>query len=129
MAAGDWLERKKQMKPNLLKFLKGSALFNLYSFMKDEWSPATYTGMEKSVKKQLIKEQIKGGPRIGVPECVTYAAVEDLDPLCCETIDFLMEIMASHLQRVVLTFAPLPGAEVYLSGGVANYLAPYFKKR
>ena len=72
---------------------------------------------------------VEGGPPIGVPECVSYAAVEGLDPLCCETIDLLMEIMASYLQRAVLTLAPVPGAEVYVSGGVSNYLAAYFKKR
>ena len=56
MAAGDWLASKKRTKANLIKFLKGPALLDLYTFMKDVWSPATYTGMEKSVKKQLKKD-------------------------------------------------------------------------
>ena len=45
------------------------------------------------------------------------------------TIDLLMEIMAEFMQKMVLTLSPVPGAMVYISGGVANYLSSFFKKK
>ena len=76
--------------------------------MREAWSPQLYTGAEKTIKKQLKKEGIKRP--IGVQECITYGAVESIDPLCEQTIDFMWEIVASLAQKLALTLAPVPGA-------------------
>lgn len=97
MAAGDYLAKKKRTKANLLKFLKGPAILDLYNFMREASKPELYTGAEKNIKKQLKKERIGEGRSIGVQECITYGAVESIDPLCEQTIDFMWELVASLL--------------------------------
>ena len=127
VAAGDYLNKVKRTKANLMKFLKGPALLTLYTFMQSQ-HPELYTGVEKKIKKALKKERPKDALKtpIGVPECVTHAAVYKQDELCTMTIEFLVEIMACALQTMALTF--LPGA-IYISGGVANYLSSFIKER
>ena len=107
-----------------MKFLKGPAILDLYSFMFKKWAPEKYTGIEKQIKKDLKKESGKVKTIIGVQECVTYAAFHNMDPLCKETIEFLWEIAACLLQKMALT--TLPGS-IYIGGGVSNYLADFFK--
>jgi len=41
----------------------------------------------------------------------------------------MWEIVASLAQKLALTLAPVPGAQIYISGGVSNYLSPFFKRR
>jgi glucokinase len=43
------------------------------------------------------------------------------------TIDFLIEIIASCLQRLALAALPMGG--IYLGGGVINYLSDYIEKK
>ena len=66
MAAGDYLAREKKTKANLMKFLKGPAILDLYSFMFKKWAPEKYTGIEKQIKKDLKKESVKAKTIIGV---------------------------------------------------------------
>lgn len=105
------MAKKKRTKASLLKFLKGPAILDLYNFMREAWSPQLYTGAERTIKKQLKKDKKGESKRpIGVQECITYGAVESIDPLCEQTIDFMWEIVASLTQKLALTLAPVPGA-------------------
>lgn len=124
MALGDYLAKEKKTKASLIKFLKGPAILDLYKFMQKRWAPEKYTGAEAKIKKMLKKE--RPGTVIGLQECVTYAALHNEDPLCVETIEFLWEIVAYLLQKLALT---LLLSAIYISGGVSNYLAPFFKNR
>jgi len=124
VALGDYLAKDKKTKASLIKFLKGPAILDLYKFMQNKWAPERYTGAEVTIKKMLKKSW--PGTVIGIQECVTYAALHNEDPLCVETVELLWEIVACLLQKLALTL--LPGA-IYISGGVSNYLAPFFKSR
>ncbi len=114
MAATDYLINEKKTTGSLLKFLKGPSIPDLYKFMSTIWSPEKYTGAESKQGMSSLQESI------------TYAALHNLDPLCVDTIEFLWEILACLLQKLALTILP---EAIYISGGVVNYLAPFFKSR
>jgi len=51
VTAANYLAKKKKTKANLMKFLKGPAILDLYNFMREEWNPELYSGSEKNIKK------------------------------------------------------------------------------
>lgn len=92
-----------------------------------EYYPSLYTNAEKSIKKLLKSQMPKKDKRpIEFQESITYAAINDLDPLCVQTMEFHLEILAVVLQQVALTM--LPGA-IYIAGGVGNYLSDFYLKK
>jgi glucokinase len=119
---------KMKTASSLEKFCKGIGILKLYQFMQRE-HPDMVTDIQQKIKKTMKSEAKAAKTKrvVSAEMCITYAAVHGLDPLCELTIDFLIEIIASCLQR--FTLAALPMGGIYLGGGVLNYLGDYLVKK
>ncbi|CDW86064.1 glucokinase [Stylonychia lemnae] len=129
-ALGKYMFNKMKTKSSLIKLCKGQGIFLLHQFMKTQ-HPELDTTIEDAVKKAL-KAQAKATNKkekviINKQECITYAALNDLDPLCTKTIDFMIEIIAICIRKIALTTLPMGG--IFIGGGVSNYLSSHIEKR
>ena len=60
-------------------------------------------------------------------EAITYLAVNDKDEICEKTMSFLVEIVASFVQKMALISLPTGG--IFIGGGVSNYLSDFIVRK
>lgn len=82
-----------------MKFLKAWSIRDLYEFMSNQKESLPNKDLIKSIKNYLIYEKLKTKQDFNVydQECITFAAVNNRDPICKETIDFFIQLLGCLL--------------------------------